>query len=313
MDPKILHITNGDNLTIKLKELGVAGDYLTWQEMLCEGPTEIKIDTPSFYNKRKVFLNQFYDIEINEDEYKSEIQKLNHLEGYTEIVLWFEYDLFCHINLIAVISLLHQKKVKLPLYLVSSGRVMREKNLKALTELSSGQLINHYDNKIKLTAEDIDLAISVWKTYCGKDHNLLKNYIVQNSSFKYLTNCLKAHLERFPNLKSGLGILEENILSIVKDKNIKSRHHLLGYALNYQGYYGYGDMQISRIIDKLSIFFTEEEDKITLNRKGHEALLQQHNFSLEIGNNIPYGGVNRLDFNFCKKQNKLIKTVINAY
>ena len=313
MDPKILHITNGDVLTQMLKELNVEGDYLTWQEMLCEGPTEIKIDTPSFYNKRKIFLNKFYDIEINEDEYISEIQKLNHLESYTEIVLWFEYDLFCHINLVAVISLLEQKHANLPLYLVCSGRVKGEKNLKGLSELSNGQLLYHYNNKVRLTPEDIEIAVSVWKTYCGKDHNLLKNYIVQKSSYKYLTNCLKAHLERFPELKSGLDILEENILNIIKDKNIKTRNHLLGYALNYQGFYGFSDMQISRIIDKLSIFFTEEEDKIILNRKGHEAILHQHNFTFEIGNNIPYGGVNRFEYQFSKKENKLIKTIINAH
>jgi len=313
MEQKTLHITNGSNLTNYLNELEIAGDFLTWQEMLCEGPTEIDIDTRSFINKRKIFLNNYYDIEINEDEYVSEIQKLNNLNGYTEIVLWFEYDLFCHVNLVAVISLLQQKHIKLPLYLVCSGRVSGENNLKGLAELSSGQLHYHYDHKVKLNPEDIDIAVSVWKAYCGKDHNLLKEYITKKSSFKYLTNCLKAHLERFPDLKSGLDILEENILSIIRDNSIKSRNHLLGYALNYQGYYGYGDIQISRIIDKLSIFFSEDEDKITLNRKGHEALLQQHNFALEIDNNIPYGGVNRFDFQFSKKQNKLIKTIINAY
>jgi hypothetical protein len=281
--------------------------------MLCEGPTEIKIDTPSFYNQRKAFLNDFYEIEINEAEYVSEIQKFSHLESYSEIVLWFEYDLFCHINLLAVISLIQQKHIDVPLYLVCSGRVKGEKNLKGLTELSNGQLLYQYETKVRLTPEDIEIAVSVWKTYCGKDHNLLKNYIIQKSSFKYLTNCLKAHLERFPDLISGLDILEENILTIIRDKNIKSRNHLLGYALNYQGFYGYSDMQISRIIDKLSIFFTEEDDKIILNRKGHEAILHQHNFTFEIGNNIPYGGVNRFEYQFCKKENKLIKTVINAH
>ena len=80
----ILHITNGDSLTNYLKELDFDGDFLTWQEMLCEGPTEIEIDTPSFINIRKEFLNEFYDIEINETEYISEIRKLNDLNGYKE-------------------------------------------------------------------------------------------------------------------------------------------------------------------------------------------------------------------------------------
>ena len=68
--------------------------------------------------------------------------------------------------------------------------------------------------------------------------------------------------------------LKKNILTIVKDNNINSRHHLLGYALNYQGYYGYGDTQINRIINNLSLFFLETNDGISLNRKGHEALLK---------------------------------------
>jgi len=313
MEKRILHITNGDNLTTFMRELGFKDDILTWQEMLCEGPTESIIDTPTFFNKRKSFLNEFYDIEINESEYISEIQKLNHLDQYTEIVLWFEYDLYCHINLVAVISLLQEKHAKQHLSLVCSGRILGEKSLKGISELTPEQLLYHYEKRERLTKEDIDLAVTIWKIYCGRDHNLLKYYITKKSNFKYLTNCLKAHLERFPNLKSGLDNIEENILTIIRDKEIKSINHLLGYALNYQGYYGYHDLQLSRIIEKLSIFFEVGDDQLKLNRKGHEALLQQHNFSAEIDNNIPFGGVNRFDFQFCPQQNKLVKTVINAY
>ena len=106
--------------------------------------------------------------------------------------------------------------------------------------------------------------------------------------------------------------MERNILEIVRDRAIKSKHHLLGYALNYQGYYGYGDLQISRITNKLSLFFIEEENLIKLNRKGHEALLGQHNFAFEINNAMIFGGVNKFDFQFNKKENKLIKTIYHA-
>jgi hypothetical protein len=309
---KTLHITNGNNLTSYLKELDIKGNILTWQEMLCEGPTEIKIDSDSFFDKRKTFLNAFYDIEINESEYHEELNLLNHLEAFNEIVLWFEYDLFCHINMIAVISLLHQKQVNSPIYLVCSGRVEGEKNLKGLTELNNEQLLQHYSNKKKLSQDDLDYAISIWKTYCGKDHNLLKPYILKKSSFDYMSNCLKAHLERFPSLKTGLTTLEKNILNIVKDNKIKSLNHLLGYALNYQGYYGFGDLQINRLINNLSIFLNLDDDIITLNRKGHEALIGQKNFSSQINHNIPLGGINQLEFQFSEKENKLIKTNINV-
>ncbi len=312
MSKKCLHITNGNALTDYLRELDFTDDILTWQEMLCEGPTIPAIASEAFFELRSEFLKNHYEIEVDNTELKKELSKLDKADDYLEINLWFEYDLFCHINLLGVINLLHQKEINKPLYLICSGRVEGDKNLKGLAELNSGQLQNHYENKILLTQEDIDLAIALWRTYCGTDHNILKPYIVKNSSFKYMSNCLKAHLQRFPQQDNGLSSLEENILKIIKENTINSEHHLLGYALNYQGYYGFGDIQLMRLIEKLSIFYDVKLSGLVLNRKGHEALLNQHNFALELNNDMQYGGVNRLEYQFSLEQNKLIKTVINV-
>lgn len=122
-------------------------------------------------------------------------------------------------------------------------------------------------------------------------------------------NCLKAHLRRYPHQHNGLSMLEENILKIIKNETIKSVHHLLGYSLNYQGFYGFGDIQLKRIINSLSIFFDSTESQLVLNRKGHEALLGQHNYKKAINSHISFGGVNSLDYQFSIKENKLVKTL----
>lgn len=312
-----LHITNGSSLTKYLNDLEFEGEILTWNEMLCEGPTVAGIPTPQFLDVRKKFFKETYNLEFDEDEFKKEFDKLEDAEiKYAEIILWFEYDLFCHINMIAVISLLHQLEINLPLYLVMSGRVEEEQGLKALSELSPEQLFKHYKKRIKLSEEDKDLALSLWRTYSGKDHNLFVPQIVKKSSFPYLSNCLKAHLQRFPDSKSGLNAIEENILKIIDKEKVKSSNQLIGYALNYQGYYGYGDLQLERIIDKLSIFFEgvyqNDSRWLQLNRKGHEALLGSHNFAYEINNDLYYGGIRSLDYVYDKKLKKLLKTPINA-
>jgi len=313
MDKNILHITNGSSLTDYLEDLNIIEDKLTWHEILCEGPTVKALDSEAFIEARKAFLNVEYNIDIDESEYKKELSKLEDTNKYSEIVLWFEYDLFCHINLMAVISLLQYKKIKLPIYLVCSGRIKESNDLKGLSELLPEQLLQHYKEKILLSDEDIELADTIWEIYCGKDHNLLKPFIVKSSSFKYLSNCLKAHLKRFPDSKNGLGALEENILEIINNNSIKSKHHLLGYILNYQGFYGFGDIQLKRMIEKLSLFFSDSEDTLKLNRIGHDALMNMHNFAKEVNNDLVYGGVKRLDFQFCKQRNKLIKSSITAY
>lgn len=313
MDKQPLHITNGSVLTSYLNELDVEGEKLTWQEMLCEGPTLNNVNSEAFLKLRASFLKEHYDIDLNIEEEQKSLDKLNHTENYSEIILWFEYDLFCHINLLAVIKLIDQKKINLPLFLVCSGKIEDDKNLKGLSELTADQLISHYQKKVKLNTEDIQLAATVWGIYCGIDHNLLKPFIKSSSNtFIYLSSCLAAHLERFPCHKSGLNTIEKNILKVLRDHTIKSKDHLLGYAMNYQGYYGFGDIQLLRIINKLDLFYTEGEQLLTLNKKGIEALLETYNFSSEINNKIIFGGINKLDFYFNKQENTLIKIGPNA-
>ena len=313
MTKTCLHITNGDSLTNYLRELDFNEDILTWREMLCEGPTVPLIDSDEFYNTRKDFLNKFYGIVQTEYDLKASISVLDNTKDYDHINLWFEYDLFCHINLIAVISLLHQKEIDKPLYLICSGRVEGEKELKGLAELNPNQLKQHYKNRMLLTQDDKALAIALWRTYCGKDHNIFKPYITKNSNFKYLTNCLKAHLKRFPNQRTGLCAIEENILKLIKNNEIKTMHHLIGYCLNYQGFYGFGDIQFKRMVNNLSAFYEELENKIQLTRKGHEALLGEHNFAREINNNMSYGGIKRNEYQFSTSENKLTKTIAHAH
>ncbi|TBN06594.1 DUF1835 domain-containing protein [Hyunsoonleella flava] len=309
MGKQILHITNGGSLTSYLNELQIEGEIVTWQEMLCEGPTKIMVHSDELIQARRDFLGEFYNIDLDMDKVGFALTQLNNAnERYSEVVLWFEYDLFCHINMLAVINLLLQKKIDLPTYLVCSGRIPGSKELKGLSELSVSQLMKHYKEKVKLTDNDLELASTLWQIYCGVDHNLLKPYIVQSSSFKYLNSCLKAHLKRFPDTITGLNTLETNILKLIKENNIKSKHHLLGYALNYQGYYGYGDLQLQRIIDYLHPFYTVVDDKVELNRKGHETLYGQYNASKEFKNDMVFGGVKKLDFQFSISENKLVKS-----
>lgn len=312
MNKQALHITNGTNLTNYLERENYEGEMLTWHEMLCEGPTEKMIDTASFFKKRKAFLETVYSVEYDILKVQSEIKKTNYVNKYQEVVLWFEYDLFCHINLIAAISLLKQKGIRIPISLVCSGRVDNEKDLKGLAQLTPTQLKAHYQNRLKLTIDDIAIAQKAWRIYCDNDHNLLKPLITRPSNFKYLSICLKAHLKRFPDTRSGLSTLEFNILKLIKEYIIKSRHHLVGYVLHYQGYYGFGDMQIARLVKELELFYTETEDALTLSRDGYLALEHQKNYSKALNCNFVFGGVNKCEFQFDKKRNKLIKKIVNA-
>jgi len=302
-----LHISNGGTFTKRLKTFGIKEPILSWEEMLCEGPTTYNIETRELFRLRQDFLSKNYDLEIDFKAYNKEIKKLDDVDNISEIVLWFEYDLFCQINMLAVINLLYQRDIKKPLYLVCSGRVEGEKELKSLSQLKDTQLKSHFDNKVLLNEDDIELAKTLWGIYCGKDHNLFKPFIVTKSSFQYLGSCLKAHLLRFPDSKNGLGTLEQNLLKLLEKHEIVSRHHLVGYAINYQGYYGYGNLQYERLIKNLEPFIEDRDGHIKLNELGESVLNGKKNAMEIIHNDVVFGGVVRSEYCFGKDENKLIK------
>ena len=261
--------------------------------MLCEGPTEYDLLSPDFKTKRSDFLSTFFDIPTNyyHDKFIAELSTLDSVENYKEINLWFEYDLFCHINMIAAISHLQKLGFEKPIYLICSGRVDTDGDLKGFSELTKGQLHDLFVNKINIKKEDIELADTLWKIYNSNLHRQFKKYVTRPSSFPYLASCLSAHLKRFPSQHNGLNLLEVHTLNMITQRKIKSKHQLLGYILQYQGYYGFGDTQLKHMIDRLDFLFNEEDSYLVLNEKGKGALGKTANFYDQLKDDSQFGGI----------------------
>jgi len=309
MSKNPLHITNGDGLTDKMANLQLPGQVITWREMLCEGKTVQQIGTTRFIETRKLFLKDQYQItsEDYEEKFVNELNKLMNAKNHDEIILWFEFDLFCHINMIALIDFLFQENFDKPIYLVCSKRLKGEEKLQGLSQLKDKELLNHYQHKILLTQNDLELAQLIWKLYCGDNPMRLKQEIKKTSNFEYLSSCLRAHIERFPNVKSGLNSLEANILKLITRQTISSHNQLLGYALEYQGYYGYGDLQMLQVVDKLKSFFYLDSTKYRLTEEGKLALNKSQNFYQELKDDIYYGGAKKYDFLYDSESHHLLK------
>ena len=311
MEKKILHITNGDHLTKKIQNSAIAhGDFMVWREMFCEGPSEIKIESNSAIQKRKYFLKKYYRIsnESYEKKFLSQLTYLENIEKYDEINLWFEYDLFCHINMIAAISLLLRKGIKnIPVYLINSGRENDTNEYVGLSELTDAQLKTHLENKKLLNLDDLEFAAHVWTLYCESNPTKIEGQIKKQSSFDYLSICLRAHLQRFPNMLTGLNTLEHNILEMVNTYQIKNMKQLLGYALEYQGFYGYGDMQMKRVLARLFQFLDQRKDRLVLSERGMLALKEKKNFYNTQKLDWYYGGVKKYDYLYNNETHHLLK------
>lgn len=307
--PQQLHITNGDDFSKNIKELQLPGEIIVWREMLCEGPTTTILDEENFFKLRKDFLGETYNIapEDYDRQFIDELNKLTVANGYDEIVLWFEFDLFSHINMLAVISHLLENKKNIPVYLVCSRRLENEKEFIPLSQLPIKHLKNHYEARIALEQDDLETAALMWQLYNGDNPQKLISQIKKKTNFEYLSSCIRAHIERFPNAVSGINTLERNVLKLIETNNITNRNHLIGYILEYQGYFGLGDLQVQRMIDRLKMFYEIDENGVRLNENGQQALNATKNFYQELKNDECLGGVKKYDFLYDSETHKILK------
>lgn len=311
MKTSILHITNGDSTTKYLQKLNIQGDFITWREMLCEGRTEVKVGSEEFWKSRFDFLKQSYKITKKQfiDLTLKEYRNLCNQKTQEEIVLWFEHDLFCQVNMLAVISWLKRYRKGRKISLVCSGEITGSEKLFGLSQLSEKQIKNHYQNKVELTLDDIEYADYVWQLYCSNNPIQLQNvYQFQPSStFKYLTAGLLAHLQRFPSLSNGLNAVENNLLNLASQNTFASKSKLVSAIIQSENHYGFGDLQYYKKADDLAHLF-DSFSPVKLTETGQKIQQQILNAYANVRDDFSFlGGAKKYNFLYDNSTQKLLQ------
>ncbi len=311
MASSILHITNGDSTTERIKKLNFEGKIITWREMLCEGRTSVDVGSENFWKTRFDFFKSSYKTSKQQfiDYTVKEYRNLCNQKEQDEIILWFENDLSCQINMLAVISWLKRYRKGREISLVCSGKIDSQEKLIALGELSDEQLKQHYKNKVSLTLDDIEYADYIWQLYCSNNPlQLEKAYKVHtNSTFSYLEEAIKHHLLRFPSIENGLNHIENSILKTASNTQFDSKGQFVGHLLANQENYGFGDSQYFNKIDQLKKLFTSF-NPIKLSKVGKQVLYHQTNYYGKIRSDFSYlGGAKKYSYLYVNATDKLLK------
>jgi len=271
----ILHILNGDSTAEIFDKTSIVGDIVVWREMLCEGVVKSEIGSDDFWKSRYDFFESEFGIGKLEyfDQTIKELVKLEELSTYREVVLWFEYDLFCQVNLIAACSyLIKSFRKDINYYLVCTGKEKGKDQLQTLSNYGPNEYKILYKNKVKLTKNDLLFAEYCWNLYIENDLIKLKNNdFSKNSKFEYLPMAIDQHILRFPNI-NGLNQIENKILELI-NSGLTSKNKIVRQLLIWQQketVYGFGDMQYFMTLKNLKKFYTDHNNVILLNNKGKQ-------------------------------------------
>jgi hypothetical protein len=250
-----------------------------------------------FFEERADFLQQAYGIDSVSylSEAERDRQTLENAAVYEEIVLWFEFDLFCQVNLVFVLFYLTQLSVKLPpITIVQPDHHPEVPNFRGMGMLQSRHLPPLFAARTPVQQEDTDLAREVWEAYSAGDPPALEMLSQRRSAgLPYLGKALQAHLKRLPNTTNGLNAVEYFFLDRLALGKLRERD------LYYQFWdelkiYGFGDFQLDVYLNRLQQagVVKREDEMLSITELGEELLKGEADYhAFASSRNLWLGGI----------------------
>ena len=279
---KALHILNGDSTLHLFRQSDIEGDTFVWRDVLSEGPVHPEFNSDAFWELRNDFMTAKFALEPGQylkDARAPFIKMANELGLYQEITLWFEYDLFCQVNMFSLIQWLGKQEQASEISLVCVGKLDESDKLFGLGEIAPAQYPELYNNRLKLGTREFTFASDVYEAYCSAQPDDLYTFVLMPfPDFSYLSDALESHFKRFPYLESGLTEIEQQMLSIIRLGETDHRK-LVGKMLEWQLYYGFGDSQFFQILGRLEPLFEDFQNlrlKTDLSKEHVEKLLDRN-------------------------------------
>lgn len=237
----IYHVLPGDSLTEEFRETNIDGDVIVCRECLIVGDVDAET-LPEFWEQRARFiLSEYAEDEIEyHDKVADELAKLADLDADDEVNLWFEYELFCSVNLWFCLSLLSQTEARM--YRVEPAVVPEDDRWDGFGRLNAADLRDCFDDRIPLAPEDVALGVELWNAYRKNDHDRLKQLSSAASpAFPHLAEVCAAAIERDTRPAEVLAEIEFEGKTEFED--------IFAEFKRRAGVFGLGDLQVQRLLD----------------------------------------------------------------
>ena len=241
----IYHVLPGDSLVEEFRKTGIEDQVIVCREALVDGPIDAETLDEFWEQRARFILTGYGDDEIEYHEKVADhLNKLTELTPDDEVHLWFEYELFCSVNMWFCLSLVEPTGATA--YRVEPIGLKEDDRWDGFAKFTADELKAAFELRTRLTTEEIALGTKLWNAYRQKDRTVLRAAATGGAfpGFPYLAEVVAAAadedirpLEVLREIRAGGGTGIGNIFLEFKKR---------------AGVYGYGDVQIQRLLDHIS-------------------------------------------------------------
>jgi hypothetical protein len=202
------------------------GRRLVGEDALACGPAPAMDDLELWRAIREWFLNKIYranGMEFSFDGYDDAglLMNASWLDEEEEIVVWTGTGLADQLNLAWTVLLCDRHGVDLAKLRVIQFERQGSWPVRAMAELHPDTIRDHCPAPRALAADDVEELRRAWRVYTSNDPAALVDYAAGTSPLPFLHEGLSALLLRYPDRRSGLGVIDETLLRNVKRKGGK--------------------------------------------------------------------------------------------
>ncbi len=240
------HILAGDALVPTFRGARIKGAIIINRECLIDGPVASKC-MEEFWVMRANYIKALYGEE--ESQYyamvRGEYEKLNSLSTRGDIYLWFEYDLFCQINMWFILDLLNQRGLK-NVYRVAPMTRRGTDIWKGYGGMTIPDFQKCFAEKVKFTGGDVVLGANLWAAYQRSNLKRLAQLSkTESPCFPYLMDACNPEIERKKNHRP------ERTLQRLAEEGITDFNDIFHRFIEEEGVYGFSDLQVKEMHKKV--------------------------------------------------------------
>lgn len=238
----IYHVLPGDAQVQEFNKTRIEGEVIVCRECLSVGAVDAET-LAGFWEQRAHFILSAYgedEADYNE-KVADELAKLLDLDNGDEVNLWFEYELFCSVNMWFCLWLLSETDASV--YRVEPIIRAEENRWLGFGSVTSNELQTCFETRTQFSPYDIALGSALWNAFRTNNASKLAELSRTTSAcFPYLKEICEAAVER-----------ETRPLAIIAEIQFEGKtdfEEIFPEFTRRASEYGLGDLQVRRLIDQ---------------------------------------------------------------
>lgn len=236
-----VHVLPGDAPAAEFRKADIEGELIVFRECLVVG--DVSGSTlDEFWDRRANFIL----IEYGEDpiEYREgvayELERLIGLPADAEVNLWFEYELFCQTNMWFCLDMLRAFEGKV--YRVQPLNASPDDVWKGFGNHGPKELESCLEARTPFTQKDIEMGSRLWQAFRERDAGrMLELGEYRSPCFPFLKEVCDAAAE--------IESRPAEIVRELKAGGLKEIDSLFPEFQKRAGVYGFGDLQVERLLE----------------------------------------------------------------